>query len=654
MKKLLFTAMLSMLFMTFSTLTANARLVNYTDLWDVIQGTVVTDSSGALLGSWSSDPRNMFGGTYGSGPADLTNNTIFQDHQPAGYVHWVNWSTSAPVTLQSFNLVAGHDYDSGLNPYGEYRDINYRGISRFRLFWGDGSGTWTLLYDHTVNPVQDQGGHPTYGGGANYTGLGYLELSANVPLTTAQYFRAEFTQYGSGSNLFGDAQGPRILELDGYGPDSAGPDSVDDFNDNIMDPAKWGTDDVKGRGQLNETNGRLEYTCGGGSGVSSSDRPWKLTKFPYDAPWEIVIDATNTTSPTGKQWSSFGIVVENAKNEDDWIEVELAASEQSHMFWAEFYDNNAYSGDASAGAMSTSAPIRISFNNVTKVFTLSYFDGAVWNSLGTFGVNGSGGFNGNAMWGMTDSDHFVAYVFGYSENMTVNDGEMYGDNFQETGGVEPPRPEITSPANGIIFDTCSYFAPPLFQWNLPLTFQKLELQFYTSANPAKPTKVKVKDPAATQLQMPANIWKKILNLPGLSGGELNWKIVGMNKGQPAVESNVYTMTIAAPEPVGTPTITPTRQTDLPTLGWGNACATKFKVYFSPDTTFSRKKTLSFTDKNPVDNGEYFSTTLVTGTWNAIRKLVNDEAGLPIYWYVESWDVLRRYQRTENIQFTLEP
>jgi hypothetical protein len=71
----------------------------------------------------------------------------------------------------------------------------------------------------------------------------------------------------------------------------------DDFSDNSKDPAKWGTDIVKGRGKLNETNGRLEYTCGGGSGVSSPDRPWKLTRFPYNAPWEITINATNTTSP---------------------------------------------------------------------------------------------------------------------------------------------------------------------------------------------------------------------------------------------------------------------------------------------------------------------------------------------------------------------
>ena len=42
--------------------------------------------------------------------------------------------------------------------------------------------------------------------------------------------------------------------------------------------------------------------------------------------------------------------------------------------------------------------------------------------------------------------------------------------------------------------------------------------------------------------------------PGLSQGELNWKIVGTNKGLPTVESDVFTMTIAAPEFVGKPVI----------------------------------------------------------------------------------------------------
>jgi hypothetical protein len=432
----------------------------------------------------------------------------------------------------------------------------------------------------------------------------------------------------------------------------------DNFNDNSKDPAKWGTDEVKGRGQLNETGGRLEYTCGSGSGESSSDRPWKRRRFPYNAPWEITIDATNTTSPSGSQWSSFGIHIESAKDKHNSVEVELAASNQSNMFWAELFVNSDSMAWSTAGAMSTSALIKMSFNPAAKVFTVSYdadpSPDYQWVDFGTFGVNGSGGFNGNVSWGLTDSDQFIAYVFGYSIGMTVGDGQMYGDNFQETGGLEPAQPEIRGPSNVDPFDTCSYFDPPLFEWTLPSSFQKLELQFYTSGNEAKPTKVKVKDPAATELLIPANTWKKILGLPGPSGGEVNCKIVGTNKGEPAVESDVYTIRIAAPQPVQSPFISPTNQRELPTLGWGNACATKFKVYFSPDPSFGRKKTLSFTDKDPLDNGEIFSTVLTGGTWNAIRQVVGDVPGSLIYWYVESWDVLKGYQSIEAEPFTLLP
>ena len=41
----------------------------------------------------------------------------------------------------------------------------------------------------------------------------------------------------------------------------------------------------------------------------------------------------------------------------------------------------------------------------------------------------------NADWGLNDADRFIAYVFGYSNKMIVYDGEMYGDNFKEDGGV---------------------------------------------------------------------------------------------------------------------------------------------------------------------------------------------------------------------------
>jgi hypothetical protein len=213
----------------------------------------------------------------------------------------------------------------------------------------------------------------------------------------------------------------------------------------------------------------------------------------------------------------------------------------------------------------------------------------------------------------------------------------------------------TNPANGTTFDACSYFAPPLFQWKLYQSFGKLELQFYTSANPAKPAKVKVKDPAATQLQMTQSTWKKILKLPGLSGGELNWKIVGTNKGLPIVESEVFTMTIAAPEFVGNPVISPVTQSGIPTLTWENSCGTKFKAYFSADGAFSKSKKLSFKYPGSDNPDDPFSATLTDKTWLSIRKLIEDVAHGPhIFWKVESWDIIKRYKTTDVMEFPLEP
>ena len=215
-------------------------------------------------------------------------------------------------------------------------------------------------------------------------------------------------------------------------------DGTDDFNDNSMDPALWGLDEVKGQGQLNEINGRLEYsTSGSGTNEDSSDRPLRR-RFPYNTSWEIKLDVTNTASVVGRQWGSFGINIESSLDGEDEIEVELAASS---MVWSEFHENGNYIGDASGFVPSTTTTIRMSFNSVTKVFTVSYFNGT-WIDFGTFGVNGSGGFNGNANWGLTNSDYFKAYIFGYSMGIAVTSGEIYGDNFQETGGVPLPPTEL--------------------------------------------------------------------------------------------------------------------------------------------------------------------------------------------------------------------
>jgi hypothetical protein len=213
----------------------------------------------------------------------------------------------------------------------------------------------------------------------------------------------------------------------------------------------------------------------------------------------------------------------------------------------------------------------------------------------------------------------------------------------------------TNPADGETFTACSYYDPPLFQWTLNQAFQKLEIRIFTPANPAKPAKVNVKDPTATQLPMTQATWKKILKLPGLSGGTLNWKIVGTNKGFPAVESEVFTMTIASPDFVGNPVISPVTQSGIPTLTWGNSCGTKFKAYFSADGAFSKSKKLSFKYPGSSNPDNAFSATLTDKTWLSIRKLIEDVAHGPhIYWKVESWDIIKRYKTTDVMEFTLLP
>ena len=83
------------------------------DLWDVSQGTVVVADSGIRDGF-------LADGMFGAGPVlEEYGNTIFADGQPAGSVHFIEWRTPAPVTLQAFRLFA-----SGDGPYyGNERDF---------------------------------------------------------------------------------------------------------------------------------------------------------------------------------------------------------------------------------------------------------------------------------------------------------------------------------------------------------------------------------------------------------------------------------------------------------------------------------------------------------------------------------------------------
>ena len=214
-------------------------------------------------------------------------------------------------------------------------------------------------------------------------------------------------------------------------------------------------------------------------------------------------------------------------------------------------------------------------------------------------------------------------------------------------GATPSPITLTAPSNQASFSACSLYSLPSFAWNPTESFKSYEIRF-SSSDTFSPIFAKVKT-SATGVQISSSTWKKIVLIPGVTGGSVYWKVVGTRAGKTQAESNVFSILIEGAQEVDNPQISPTSKSFLPTLSWENHCNMKFKVWFGNDSQFSKKKFLSFSLKNL---SETFTKALTSSQWSSVRKLVGDAAGATIYWYVESWDGLGRYTKTAVMNFVL--
>jgi Ig-like domain-containing protein/FIMAH domain-containing protein len=152
----------------------------------------VTGTSGLQPGF---DGRDMFGGQFGWVEPG---HTIFADGRPPGFVHYIEWQTPTAVTVGSFALFAQGD-SPVYNNEREFAQFVLKAKS------DPGSTNYDLtLYTYVVT------NHPY----SFVDPVNYALIATNINPVTAQYFRAEFTQYTAGRGY----DGPRILELDGFAP----------------------------------------------------------------------------------------------------------------------------------------------------------------------------------------------------------------------------------------------------------------------------------------------------------------------------------------------------------------------------------------------------------------------------------------------------
>jgi hypothetical protein len=225
----------------------------------------------------------------------------------------------------------------------------------------------------------------------------------------------------------------------------------DDFNGVSENTTNWGPDEVSGHGVLNQVNQHLEYSVNGApTAVDQSVRPWIASLGPYTSDWEVQIDTLNTViaSATNQQIGT-GIAIDGEAGgfTNEIIAIQFSGASAPSTPEAGFLGRLGTPTNGvfvTALVASTNGAVRITFNSTNKVVTLFYdadhTSGYTWTQFGSFGINGSGGSDGNASWGLTNMSQMLVRVYGYSFFTAVSSNEVALDNFSTTGLVAPLLP----------------------------------------------------------------------------------------------------------------------------------------------------------------------------------------------------------------------
>jgi DNA-binding beta-propeller fold protein YncE len=262
--------------------------------------------------------------------------------------------------------------------------------------------------------------------------------------------------------------------------------------------------------------------------------------------------------------------------------------------------------------------------------------------------------NGNFItrWGSHgEEEGQFSYPNGLAADLSGNVyvADTYNQRIQKFSLTLPPI-TLKSPLPNVHFDACSSYSPPTFSWDVSETFNAYRVEFSPDRNfTSIPNQLTVQSPA-TEITVPSDTWEEITMIPGASGGTIYWRVVGTRPDDTTETSGVRSLVIGA-EPAGNPIISPTVKRSKPTLTWQSYCNTKFKLWFGNDSTFSNR-TYSFGFENPYGIGGTISKTLTLPQWIRIKLLARNKTNSTLYWYVESWDALGRYAKTDVMSFML--
>ncbi len=213
----------------------------------------------------------------------------------------------------------------------------------------------------------------------------------------------------------------------------------DDFNDGSVDPLLWNVpDDIEGGATLLETAQRLEYRVASPdpAGFDAASRTLaSRVLVPTRSDWEVTVDVHHSAITTGQGTAAVGIQLAHPTR-DQLVFLELYATGATRGFVTGLdTDGNPVGRDGDTGPLGTqNGSLRLRFEGATRVVTAFYdadgpANGPQWRRIGSYGLAGAGGTEGNADWSLPAEGNLVLALGGYSEGTAVPPGAAYLDNF---------------------------------------------------------------------------------------------------------------------------------------------------------------------------------------------------------------------------------
>jgi hypothetical protein len=190
-----------------------------------------------------------------------------------------------------------------------------------------------------------------------------------------------------------------------------------------------------GDGQLTIQEGAINYTVEEPTKKDFQYLNFQPARLRASQDFTITGTFKNDAIPeSAKELASVGIEVYQAQDLSNRVAATLSAARLNGFFSRTVFTQVVKGGEPvdSSYTEDLRVPVEVTFKLVytapEKVFSVFYDadegDAVDWQAVGSFGVAGTGGDSGNANWKMRSSEKFLVYIYGYSENLQIFEGDV--------------------------------------------------------------------------------------------------------------------------------------------------------------------------------------------------------------------------------------